>query len=362
MSGQHVVYGFLRPVANWMIPEHRITVLHYDGETPPDDLLGMGIETFSVPQSWKTWYKRLGWETTKLAALIRSLAVDVMLNVSGALAPRCPVPQIVLCQNPWCYVPAAHRGVADRLKAKLQRIGYRRAFRDAAMMIYISGHLRDLYRRGNVGIDETESRIAYVGLDDDTFETAKRLRGEPREPHTILSVSAMASWKGAHTLVDAVRLLKDRGHTARLKLVGPWPDSDYEGRVRSQIKSLALVDNVEILGRVSDEELHRLYATSKVFCLMSSCESYGIPAAEAMAFGTPIISTNCCAIAEICAEAGQFGPVENAGWTADALQIALNDQDQWQTWSNRARENASRLTWDNCARPFRDIEQISSKR
>lgn len=358
MSGQHVVYGFLRPLSRWMLPEHRITVLHYDGETPPDDLLNLGVTAIAVARNWKAWYMRLAWETTKLAGLIRSHAVDVMLNVSGAIVPRCPVPQVVLCQNPWCYVPQAHRGATDRFKARLQRIGYRRAFRDAAMMIYISGHLRDLYRRGNVGIVETQSRIAYVGLDDDTFETANRLQNEPREPGTIVSVSAMASWKGAHTLIDAMVLLKHRGVPAKLKLVGPWPDNKYEQMIRQQIATTGLSDDVEILGRVSDDELHRLYATSKLFCLMSSCESYGIPAAEAMTFGTPVISTDCCAIAEICGGAGSFGPVDDPTWTADALQTALNDSQQWQSWSTQARANASRLRWENCAQAFKTIEKI----
>ena len=361
MSGQHVVYGFMRPLAKWALPQHRLTVIHYEGETPPVDLLDLGVDSIAVGRNWKSWYRRFAWEATQIRKIVNTHAVDVMLNVSGALAPRCPVPQVVLCQNPWCYVPAAHRGRADRVKAALQRIGYRKAFRHSEMMIYISHHLRELYRAGNQGIPETDSRIAYVGLDDDTFATAERLRNEPRQGNTILSVSAMASWKGAHTIVDAVRLLKDRGIDAKLKLVGPWPHPRYEARVRDQISAQAVADRVEILGRVSDEELHRLYATCSVFCLMSSCESFGIPAAEAMAFGTPVISTDCCAIAEICSGAGLFGPVNDPQWTADALQVALGDNPKWQAWSDQARANASRLTWENCAQAFKEIAKFANQ-
>ena len=358
MSGQHVVYGFLRPMSRWAIPEHTITVLHYEDERPPADLLERGVKTIEVPQRWKAWYKRIWWETTRLAPVIREHQCDAMLNVSGALAPRCPVPQVVLCQNPWCYIPLAHRGVKDRLKARLQRFGYARAFRDSALIIYISKHLQDLYRRGNPGVSEAASAVAYVGIDDDTFQVAKQLTGEPREPLTILSVSAMAHWKGAHTLVDAVKLLHDRQIPAILKLVGPWPDSDYEQRIRRQVASLGLESSVQFLGRVSDDKLHHLYATSRVFCLMSGCESYGIPAAEAMTFGTPVISTDCCAIAEICAGAGQFGPVNNPPWTADALQIAFTEKELWRTWSNRARTNAVELTWDKCAKAFLQLPEL----
>jgi glycosyltransferase involved in cell wall biosynthesis len=143
-----------------------------------------------------------------------------------------------------------------------------------------------------------------------------------------------------------------------LKLVGPWPDPVYEARVRKQIQESGLTDAVQILGKVSDEELHRQYATNQVFCLMSSCESFGIPAAESMCFGTPVVSTNCCAISEVCATAGLFGPVGDAAWTADALDRALTDNQQWQIWSDNAVERAARLTWEKCARAFRKIPEL----
>jgi glycosyltransferase involved in cell wall biosynthesis len=244
------------------------------------------------------------------------------------------------------------------MKAGLQRAGYAKAFRGAAMMIYISGHLRDLYRRGNSGSHETQSEIAYVGINENTYRAATNLRGVEREPFSIVSVSAMAHWKGAETLVEAVRLLRDRRIPAILKLVGPWPDAQYEQRIRNQIQHDSLQDAVSILGKVSDDELHRLYATSQVFSLMSSCESFGIPAAEAMAFGTPVVSTDCCAIAEVCEPAGLFGPAGDPAWTADALATALTDNAAWSEWSGAACRQAAKLTWENCARPFRGIPSL----
>lgn len=358
MSGQHVVYGFLRPFTRWMRPAHEIVILHYESERPPQEITEQGVTTICIPDALKHWAKRTWWEATKLPAIIRQQKCDLVLTVSGAITPNCPVPQVTLCQNPWCYVPAAHQNWQERLKARLQRIGYSKAYRNAAMMIYISGHLRDLYRRGNQGVTETRSEIAYVGLNEDTYQAARDLRNTPREPLTIVSVSAMAPWKGADTLVKAVRLLRQRNISARLKLVGPWPDSDHEQQIRQLVQKLSLQDAVQILGRVSNEELHRLYATSQVFSLMSTCESFGIPAAEAMCFGTPIVSTNCCAIAEICETAGQFGPPGDSDWTANALEKALTDRSAWNEWSANARQRAAQLTWENCAQPFLKIPEL----
>ena len=361
MSGQHVVYGFLRPFTRWMRPTHEMVILHYESETPPAEITEQGVTTVCLPDSLKHWAKRTIWEATKLPTIVRQQKADLVLTVSGAITPNCPVPQVTLCQNPWCYVPAAHQNWRERLKARLQRVGYTKAFRDSAMMIYISGHLRDLYRQGNPGVQETGSEIAYVGLNDDTYQAARGLQGAPREPFSILSVSAMAPWKGAETLVKAVALLRQRKIPATLKLVGPWPNPGHEQEIRQLIQTLSLQQAVSILGRVSNEDLHRLYGTSQVFSLMSSCESFGIPAAEAMAFGTPVVSTDCCAIAEVCQPAGQFGPVGDPEWTAKALEKAISDSSAWDQWSINARQRAAQLTWENCAQPFQRIPEMANQ-
>jgi glycosyltransferase involved in cell wall biosynthesis len=355
LSGQHVVYGFLRPLAQWMLPEHEMMILHYASQRPPADLLDAGVTTIALPERERNWARRTLWEATRLPGLVRSNAVDLVLTASGAISPRCPVPQVSLAQNPWCYVRSAHWNSKDRMKAWLQRVGYRKAFRNAAMMIYISNHLQSLYRRDNPQVAETNSEVAYVGLNEATFQTARSLASVPRDPWSILSVSAFAPWKGVETVVQAVALLRQQGIPATLKLVGPWPHAAYEQRVRRLITEHELHDAITIYGQVSSDELHMHYATSRVFCLMSCCESFGIPAAEAMAFGTPIVSTDCCAIAEICASAGQFGPLADPEWTARALRSALTDHKQWQRWSENAVNRAATLTWERCARPFQRI-------
>lgn len=356
MSGQHVVFGFLRPLARWSRGTHNISVIHYENEQLPSDLVGLGVQSIPVSEKHRHWAKRVVWEYRHLGKTIAKHGGDVLLNVSGALAPRCQVPQAVLCQNPWCYTPEAQYGAVQKFKAWLQRKGYRKAFRNADLMIYISNHLRSLYQRGNPGRQERQAAIAYVGIDDDTFEAAKKYASLTREPLTILSVSAMAPWKGAETLVKAVALLHQRNVRAKLKLVGPWPVESYRQEIEQLIAANQLEQHVSILGRVSDDELHRLYATSQVFCLMSCCESFGIPAAEGMAFGTPVVSTNCCAICEICEGAGVFGAASNPEWTSDSLEKLLTDN-QYQSELAAVAQYRSKqfLNWENCATPLREL-------
>ncbi len=353
-SGAHVVYGFLRQLCIWTRDDHEFFVLHYTSSPPPDDIVDHPhVSTIAVPDNYRSWVRRWMWETLKLPAVINRYAIDIIFNPSGAFAAGLRAKQVVLAQNPWCFVPSVQVGYGQKIKAALQRRGYRRAVRSASQMVYISGFLQDLYRSSSGDIRERASEIAYVGIDEDTFQAAEQLRSSvAKMPNLIVSVSAMARWKGAETLVEAVSLLQQRNHDARLRLVGPWPDPVYERSIRQLIHSRGLNDSVEITGAVSKDELHRSYAEAKVFSLMSWCESYGIPAVEAQAFGTPGLVSTGCAMPEICGDGCETSPPGDPQQAARMLELLLYDDDTWRKRSTAARENAVQLTWENTTRPL----------
>lgn len=352
LSGQHVVYGFLRPVTEWTRDQHEFVLLTYENESPPQDILGPNVRWMPVPERLRPWWKRSAWENFQLPKLLKSERADLLLTASGAAVPRVRIPQVVLAQNPWCFVRAAQKGRMEPIKAMLQRRAYRNALSQASMIVYLSNYLRGLYEQLAPNGKLPRAEIAYPGLNANTLAAVDTVNGRERNPNEIVCVSAMAQWKGADTVVDALAILRRRGVPATLRLVGPWPDPEYEARVRSRIEANQLGDVVEVTGQVSKEELHRSYAQARVYCLMSSCESFGIPAAESMAFGTPVVAGLDSAVSEVCAGAGLFGPATDAEWTADALAQVLTNDESWGRYSKQALENASRLRWEISAKAF----------
>lgn len=360
MSGEHVVYGFLRPlIANLAENDHVIMIIVHSKNQPPPGWLAESekVITHAISSKFQHWALRALWEMLRLPGLIRKFSADRVLNVSGAITPFLKTPQVSLAMNPWCYIKEARSGALQEIKAFIQRRGHRYAFRNAEHMIYISAHLRDLYRKANQDILDREatSTIAYVGLDTELFEAANEMIELERTPNAILCVSALAPWKGAETLVEAVHILRQREIPAVLDLVGPWPDPAYRENVETLIRQYGLQDAVRIHGKVAVRELYRHNATHQVYCLMSSSESFGIPAAEAMAFGTPVVSADSCAISEVCENAGLFGPVNDPAWTAQALQSLLTDSSAWKQLSETARNKASKLDWEQCAGPLFEV-------
>jgi glycosyltransferase involved in cell wall biosynthesis len=362
LSGQHVLFGHVSQLARWTQGTHEYVLLHESGHSDfvRAALPFQNVSLAEAPNAMG-WTRRSAWEAFALPALMKRHGVDLYFTPSGTILPRSPIPQICLAQNPWCMVPQVHRNSKERLKATLQRTAYRHAFRHADLMVYNSEHIRSLYSKNSPRSNAGENLIVFQGINDVTHEiAAKRREQNDRKPLSILSVSAMAHWKGAETVVGAVAELRRRGIEATLCLVGPWPDHIYEKTIRCQVTSLGLDGVVTITGKVSVKELHDYYSTSQVFCLMSQCESFGIPAVEAQAFGTPVVGSNTCAMEEIGGCGGVYGQPGDSLLAADLLSPLLTDKNHWLELSRNAVTNSQRFRWEECSKPLLGMFDLQS--
>src|SRR6185437_10542396 len=93
------------------------------------------------------------------------------------------------------------------------------------------------------------------------------------------------------------------------------------------IRELGIGDSVTHLGHVSTDELVRLYNEHEVMVSPSLYEGFGLPAAEAMACGTPVVATTAGAFPETIAdgETGVLVPPADARALADAIEALLSD-------------------------------------
>ncbi|MBT8040744.1 MAG: glycosyltransferase family 4 protein [Gammaproteobacteria bacterium] len=356
LSGEHVAFGFTGELLQKLTAEDRIFILHYRSQRIPDNVRKPAVTLVPANDGIRHWMTRSAWEPLAIRRLVRQKLIHRVVGFAGVMTPFLSLPQVVLAQNPWAFVREARSGVAEEAKAYLQRRAYRTAYLQADHALYVSGHLRNFYNK-NFEKDSAEpapASITYEGLDDGLFEATRRHEATKRKPFSVLSVSAYARWKGVETTVQAIGRLRNGGVPATLSLVGPWVDQKYEQRIRSLVERLSLADAVTFFGKVKRSELDHHYASHQVFCLMSYCESFGIPSAEAMAFGTPVVSTDACAIAEVCAGAGRFGPPGDSEWTAEALTELLTDQSLHDTLSAAGRTRAAQLTWAKAAKPLVD--------
>lgn len=349
-SGAHVLLGHAGQLADALRGRVRIVVLARAEMTGLRAELGGRVDWEFAPAATRGWLFRAAWERVRLGRVLRKHGAELYFAPSGIAAHlSADIRQIVFCQNPWALVPAARRR-RDFAKAGLQRRAYRRAMRAADVMVFNSGYMQAAYR-ANAGREEQRGLVVYQAAEDATRVRAAAA-DVARQPNQILCVSVMGPHKNVETLVRALREVRAGCPDAHLVLAGSWPDAAYERNVRGLVAALGLGAAVEFAGFVARERLDRLYAESRVFCLMSRCESFGIPAIEAQLFGTPVVSSTVCAIPEICGAGGLFRDPDDVAGVAAALRTLLADEAEWKRLSDAARANAARFAWSECSRPL----------
>jgi glycosyltransferase involved in cell wall biosynthesis len=140
-------------------------------------------------------------------------------------------------------------------------------------------------------LPEERVSVIYDGVDTDVFCP----REAPRKPNSILYVGNSDDRnKGARYLLEALGRLKDR-----LEFQLTVVDRPVAKLVPRLAAELGIQSRVSLLGRVSRDDLVRLYNEHQILVSPSLYEGFGLPAAEAMACGTPVVATTAGAFPEV---------------------------------------------------------------
>ena len=123
------------------------------------------------------------------------------------------------------------------------------------------------------------------------------------------------------------------------------------GETENLILRLGLTKNITFIHGVSSEDLVKHYATASIAVVPSIYEGFGLPAAEAMACGLPVISTNGGALPEVVGKAGLIVPVKDEDAIADRIEKLLKDKSLRDNLSQAARQRIEKnFSWDAAAK------------
>ena len=212
--------------------------------------------------------------------------------------------------------------LVHRLAAGIER----RVGRGSSAIITHSGRHRDELARGE-GYSAGDFALIPHGLPD--LAEPPRPRGrESDAEEEILYVGRFEHRKGVDVLLRAIPAVLASRPRARLTLAGKfegdpsWPDftARHPGLAGHRVRAL---------GRVSAEELHRLYAGCDVFVAPSRYESFGLIYVEAMRHAKPVVGCRVGGVPDVVAdgETGLLTPPGDASALADALIRLLAEPD-----------------------------------
>ena len=197
-------------------------------------------------------------------------------------------------------------------------------------------------------LDPARMHVVYNGIDTETFRPMPDVE---RQPGLILYVGNSEDRnKGARYLLEAMNLLKDDRRDFQLALV----DHKKENLKLAPrlVQKYGLQSRVHFTGRVSTEQLVKLYNQAMMVVTPSLYEGFGLPAAEAMSCGAPVIATTGGAFPEVIdhQETGWLVPPGNAEALADAIRMFADDEELRARLGRAGRESIlKRFSWRKAA-------------
>lgn len=231
--------------------------------------------------------------------------------------------------------------------------------------VAVSDYTRDLLIER--GVHESKITVIPHGVDIPEIDKHKsrsfveQLTNADANTSVLLSVGRLQRRKGVAWFIESVLpLLNGIDYTYLITSTGP-----EEERIRSFIEKHRLQGKVRLLGKVSDETLHHLYAGSDIFIMPNipvdnDAEGFGFVAIEAAAHGLPVLASNLEGIPSAIQnnKNGKLLTTKDAEGYADQIIYWHEHKDGLHSFGAAARDfSAENCTWDT---PIQQYEELFS--
>ena len=287
----------------------------------------------------------------QLTVPLRSVGLDLFHapHYNAPLAVPCPL-VVTIHDLAHLALPGIFRGVAMQAYARSM---LRAALARARRVITGSEHSRrDLVER--LGADPARIRVAYHGVDQRFTprtggDGSRRVVGELGVDRPfVLYVGNVKPHKNIGGLIDAFeRVASDdlalviAGERERFRVA--------DGGLEARIDRSPARDRIQPLGRVDDDQLLALYRSAHLLVMPSLYEGFGLPALEAMACGTPVVTSDRTSLPEVVGDAALLADPTDPDALGAALTRVAEDDALRSCLIDRGLRRARRFTWEASA-------------
>lgn len=325
--------------------------------------LGAGEVHAAVPDSRVL---RLGYERFLLGRRVDALGVDVHHGPHYTMPSTKRTPVVVTIHDLTFFDrPEAH----EPAKVAFFRRAIERAARDADCLVCVSQRTAaDLARHVSVeapvvvathGIDHRRFRPEPTNLDADLRQLGSL--GLDPAVRRVVALGTLEPRKGIVTLIAALTPLLARGVLGELVLVGQrgWGVQEID----KAIQDSGVATHIRQLGYVEDDCVPALLRTAAAVAYPSLEEGFGLPALEALACGSPLITTSGSVMADLCGEAPWLFEPGEVGSLRAAISAALSASPE-ELARRRAigAALAREATWERAARKHVEAYRIACAR
>jgi glycosyltransferase involved in cell wall biosynthesis len=297
-----------------------------------------------------------------LPFLLRNRDVDI-LHVPWFYAPAVVFSRLVITVHDLTDVLAPPVGSTPLVQAG--RLFFaRRALNRADRILAVShSSKRELSRV--FGVPEEKIEVVYNALDE-------RFLREPMptdadrvlERHAVtdpfvLYAGNIKRQKNLPRLIEAFAVVKadlrDHPEYARLKLLLIGDSAEEHSDLRRAVLRSRVQGEVRFLGFVSHPVLRVFYSRARAFLFPSLYEGFGLPPLEAMAHGTPVLTSNASSLPEVFADAALLVNPENVFEIARGIRQILTEDVTREALIRRGHDLVQKYSWERSANQVREV-------
>jgi len=338
--------GLIRSLANRFGPKD---IVVYTNDPEAVSQIDARITIRNIPGR-KHQFLRLWWQHFCLSRQAEVDGLDVLHCPAYVMPLRpCRVPCVITVHDIHALTHPKWCSLGNRLHYGMM---LPQSIRRAAAVIVVSEDTRKAVLQ-QFGSWRNNIHGIPPGIDDIFTDTADPVAEEDcRRRHNlpvryILHVSNIEPRKNISVAIEAVRLLRKRGVDHSLVLVGQNRRSPVS--LRRMLLDAQHEGVVRHLGYVAREDLPALYRMADAVLCVAHHEGFGFPPLEAMACGTPVVSSMAGAMRETLGDAAMAVVPENVQSVADVLFTVINDMSLRNRMRDKGLCRVEKFQWERVA-------------
>jgi glycosyltransferase involved in cell wall biosynthesis len=301
---------------------------------------------------------RAAWEHTFVPLSARRHGLNVFHSPNYTLPFTLPCPSVVTVHDLAFMDRRFHKTRLRLYLTLLTKLSLRRADHVIAVSEYTKRQVEAYFPflKGRVSVVYSGLDPSFVGTPSTNGNGTSGGRSKPY----ILFVGSIEPRKNLPRLIRAFeRAMSDTDLPHELVLCGPlgW----RYGAVEEAFRRSPLRERIRRTGYVPSADLPSLYAGADLLAYPSLDEGFGFPVLEAMASGTPVVTSDRSSLPEVAGGAAVTVSPSDEGAIADAISTVLTDRDLANNLAERGRVRASEFTWDRAASQTIDIYRRVAK-
>lgn len=313
------------------------------GQALLPDQPGLGLLPRTKVSLWRKWW----WETRGIRRVPQGVGL-IHIPYLTHPASRLKVPTVVTVHD---LIPWRLSSYRNRLRERAYFSHIKRTLPYATALVAISEATRRDIADFLPGL-AAKVTVIPNGVHPDFFQPVEvsfldavqrrfNLRRHPR----LLYLGGYDSRKNVPTLLSAVGRVFQRLHDGEIVLVGAAGRAD----IQQCVEKNGLGDRAVLTPFVSRKEVVALYHAADVFVFPSLYEGFGLPPAQALAAGVPVVAGNTPAVAEVLRDTAILvDPQESDAWI-EAIMRVLDTSALAQKMAARGRARAEDFSWEQIA-------------